>query len=526
MINYQYQNLFKKDSISKELSITGTGISIGNSNMDGESFALDEILNSGRELNFGECNSSKLSFSCGYYNISMVGKELTAKTTPAGGSEFQFGKYTVLSDEPTADRKWRDVIAYDALYNILKNDYVSWYNSLLPDATTSKTLKQFRDSFFSHIGITQTSVNLPNDNMTVKKTIDPKTLSGKNILYAICQCNGRFGRIGRNGNFQYVKAEIPREGLFPSETLYPSDTLYPRPYGFEERPIAENGTYLSCKYEDFLIQVIDKLIIKTAEDDTGVTIGSGNNPYIIQNNFLLFGKESSELTTIGTNIYNEISGVWYRPCSIEAVGNPCLECGDGIRLHTVDGKDIDTIILKRKLRGIQSLRDSYVADGVKKRENDPNSLQSQITQTQGSIRQIKADLIEAQRIIADDISADRARIGDLEADHVSVSDLNATNARVGSLEADHVSVSQLNAVDAKFNNLNADNITAGTISTDRLNINGIILSLQGHAVACDSLSSNYGYFGTGLYLMDGGVQNGFYRRTATVGGNTIYYWGY
>lgn len=485
MISYADQAKFKQDSVVKALSITGSGVSIGNSNMDGENFSIEEVLNSGRELNFGECNSAKLSFSCGYYNKSIVGVKLTAKTTPDGASNaFQYGKYKVLSDEPTADRKWRDVVAYDDLYDVLKFDVAGWWNSYLE---TDRTLKQIRDSFFSIFNITQDSVTLPNDSVTIHKTDDFKTLSGKSVLYAICQMNGRFGRIGRNGNFQYVKLAVPKEGLFPSNTLYPSNSLYPKAYGFEGNPIASDGKYISCKYEDYLIQVIDKLIIKTAEDDTGVTIGTGNNPYIIQNNFLLFGKNATELTTIGTNIYNEISGVWYRPCVIEAVGNPCLECGDGIRLHTVDGKDIDTIILKRKLKGIQSLKDNYVADGVKKRENDPNSTQAQINQTQGSVRQVKADLIEAERIIAGEIQADRARIGDLEADHVSVADLQATNARVGNLEADHVSVQDLQAVDAKFQNLNADNITAGTLSVDRLNINGLLLAFEGKAIGCDSL---------------------------------------
>lgn len=511
MINYADQAKFKQDSVVKALSITGTGVSINNSNMDGESFSLEEVLNSGRELNFGECNAAKLSFSCGYYDQSIVGKELTAKTTPDGAaSAFQFGKYTVLSDEPTADRKWRDIVAFDKLYEVLKTDFVNWYYTLLPDDTTSVTLAQFRSSFCTAAGLTPETVTLPNDSMTVKRVKDFKALTGKNILFAICQVNGRFGRIGRNGNFQYVKAAVPEEGLFPSETLYPSDTLYPRAYGFEGNPIAENGTYLSCKYEDFLIQVIDKLVIKTAEDDTGLTIGTGTNPYIIQNNFLLFGKDETELTTIGTNIYNEIHGVWYRPCTIEAVGNPCLECGDGIRLHTVDGKDIDTIILKRKLKGIQSLRDTYVADGVKTRENDQNSLQSQITQTQGSVRQVKADLIETNLLIASEIQADRARIGDLEADHVSVADLQATNA--------------------KFNNLNADNITAGTLSVSRLNIDSLLLSFAGKQIGCDTITAGTVQAVNTILFRQNGVYHSLFLNTIpasdTVGGHAYNYVGW
>lgn len=459
MISYSYESLFLQDSIDKQLNITYSGGSITNSQMDGQNFELGEMLNSGSELDIGQCNSSSIKFKVGYYEDSIEGKELTTNITPYGGSAFQIGKYTVISDKPTADRKRKEVIAYDKLYFVLPLDVTNWYHSILPNDNSSCTLKQFRDSFFSHIGITQASTNLPNDNMTVRKRLDIKTFTGKQVLYAICQCNGRFGRIGRNGNFQYVGLPKPKTGLYPSTTLYPSSSLYPRDYGYSDNPIFSGGTYIRCKYEDYKAQAIDKLIIRTAEDDIGVTIGTGNNPYIIQNNFLLFGKNSTELTTIGNNIYNAISGVWYIPSTIEAQGDPCLECGDGVRLRTIDGKDIDTIILKRRLKGIQALKDVYTAEGTKTRENNPNSVQAQINQTQGNVRQVKADLIEAQTIIAGEIAADRARIGAIETDY-----LKSTDISTFSLDASQITTGTLSA----------DRINASSISVDKLNVNTLM----------------------------------------------------
>lgn len=507
MITYANENLFKQDSVFKALSITGTGVSITNSNMDGESFSIDEVLNSGRDLTFGECNAAKLSFSVGYYENSMVGKILTASTTPGDGAAFQFGQYKVANDEPTADRKWRNVVAYDALYEVLKEDVASWYNALLPNANSSCTLKQFRDSFFTAVGITQETVTLPNDSMTVTRTVDPKSMTGKTVLNAICELNGRFGRIGRNGNFQYVLPDKPEEGLFPRNTLYPSETLYPKAYGFEDREEYENGTYISCKYEDFLTQVIDKVVILKSDDQIGGESGTGNNVYIIKNNFLLFDKTNTQLATIAATIYGEISGIWYRPCQIEAVGNPCLECGDGIRVKTTDGVDIDTIIWKRKIKGIQSLRDSITADGLKTRENDGNTINEQIVQIKGNIRKVEADIIETNLLIAQEIQADRARIG--------------------SLEADHVSVAQLNAVDAKFQNLNASNITAGTLSVDRLNINALLLSFEGKAIGCDSLIA--GSVITPILLLrypNSTVYKQTFLNTLTIDGVTFNYVGW
>lgn len=510
MINYQYENLFKQDSVAKELSITGTGISITNQNMDGERFSIEEILNSGRDLNFGECNSAKLSFSVGYYDKSIVGTELTAKTTPSGGTAFQFGKYRVVSDEPTADRKWRDVVAYDALYEILKLNVASWYNSILPNANSSMTLKQFRDSFFTLVGITQKSVELVNDSITITRTVDPKVLTGKSVLNAICQLNGCFGRIGRDGQFEYVFLAVPAEGLFPADDLYPADDLFPEEYGFESNERFEHGTYISCKYEDFLTQVIDKLEIRLSDDSPGVSVGSGDNVYIIKNNFLLFDKDSTALTSIANNILGVIGGVWYRPCNVDAVGNPCLECGDGIRINTTDRMMIDTIILKRKIKGIQSLKDNLIADGLERRENDENTLQEQIVQIKGNIRKVEADIIETNLLIASEIQADRARIGDLEADHVSVADLQATNA--------------------KFNNLNADNITAGTLSVSRLNIDSLLLSFAGKQIGCDTITAGTIQAVNTILFRQNGVYHSLFLNTIpasdTVGGHAYNYVGW
>lgn len=488
MISYADEDLFLQDSIDKQLNISYTGGSITNAEIDGQNFELNEMLNSGSELDIGQCNSSSIKFRVGYYEDSIEGQELTVTTTPYGGSAFQIGKYTVISDKPTADRKRKEIIAYDQLYPVLPMDVTDWYNTLLPNDSTTKTLKQFRDSFFSYVGITQASVTLPNDSMTVKRTLDTKSLSGKQVLYAICQCNGRYGRIGRNGNFQYKGLPKSGTGLFPSTTLYPSDSLYPQAYGYEENPILQGGKYIKCKYEDYAAQAIDKLIIRTAEDDIGVTIGTGNNPYIIQNNFLLFGKSAEDLTTIGTNIYNAISGVWYIPSTIEAQGDPCLECGDGVRLHTVDGKDIDTIILKRKLKGVQALRDQYAAEGTKTRENNINNFQSQINQTQGNVRQVKADLIEAQRIIAGEIAADRARIGAIETDY-----LKSTDISTFSLDASQITTGTLSA----------DRINASSISVDKLDVNTLMANTILNSTNNDTTTIRVHdlYFrGYGLYL--------------------------
>lgn len=501
MISYANKNLFRNQSVDKTLLLTGTGVSLNNSNIRKEECELEEVLNSENYLNFGECNAHKLTVTVGYYSKSIAGKAITAKITPTGGADLPYGQFTVLSDFPTADKRFRKIVMMDKLYDILKMDVTAWYNNLLPDADAGVSLHDFRDSFFNYVGVTQDTAHLLNDTMTVRRTIEPNVLTGKTVLNAICQLHGGFGRIGRNGNFQYVSLDVPEEGLFPSNTLYPSDTLYPKAYGFENNKTFENGTYLSCTYENYLTQVIDKVIIKDREGNVAVEVGTGNNPYIIDN-FLFYGKSVSNLTTYATRILEKIQGIWFRPAEIEAVAEPWMECGDGIRVHTVDGVDVDTYILSRKIKGIQALFDNISSDCLEKRPNDGNTTSEQISQLKGNENRIEADLIQAKTVIAQEIEADRARIGDLEADHVSVADLQATNARVGNLEADHVSVSDLQATNAAINNLSAiaittQNLSAQTISGNQISggtIGGV--NINALAVDCTSIDTNGFVFNT------------------------------
>ena len=50
------------------------------------------------------------------------------------------------------------------------------------------------------------------------------------------------------------------------------------------------NTYINCTYQDFKTKAIDKLQIRKEENDIGVVVGEGDNTYIIQDNFLVYGK--------------------------------------------------------------------------------------------------------------------------------------------------------------------------------------------------------------------------------------------
>jgi hypothetical protein len=401
VVNYQYAELFKKDSIDKQLTIETDDktTKITNVELHQEQFELTESICSESELTIGSCEAAVLKFTVSNIFLPMKGKMITVKTVIDNNTAnpFQIGRYKVYSDTPTADRTKRDIVAYDSLYDVINADVAEWYNTLLPEKDGTTTMKAFRDSFFKHFGIEQADIQLVNDDMKVEKTVEPEELSGATVLNCICEINGCFGHIGRDGRFHYIYLEQEIQGLYPRNDLYPADDLYPREP--KSMRIGKN-LYISAQYEDFLVKTIDKLQIRKEEDDIGVIVGSGTNAYVIQDNFLVYGKGSEELTGIANNIYGKIRGIIYRPFSADCKGNPCIEVGDAVRLPT-KYEIIESYVLKRTLNGIQALRDEYEATGEEYRSTQVNSVHKSIIQLKGKTNVLTRAIEETNSKITD-----------------------------------------------------------------------------------------------------------------------------
>lgn len=418
MVNYQYSILFLKDSVDKQLNIVSDDgkINITNTELHQEKFELTESLCSESELTFGACEAGMIKFTVSNVFLPMKGKWLTAKMTLDGHKDkpFQIGRYKVYSDTPTADRTCRDVVAYDALYDILSSDVTDWYNQILPQKDSKVTLKQFRDSFFNHFGVEQEEVSLVNDEMIIEKTVEVKAsssgssdtaekstigeaISGKEVLFCILEINGCMGNIGRVGKFRYVYLTQEMQGLYPANELYPADDLYPRN---PKSTSISKSQYISAQYEDYIVRTIDKLQIREKENDIGAIVGDGGNTYVIEGNFLVYGKGTKELNEIGEKTLSKIKGIIYRPFSADCKGNPCLEVGDAVRL-TTKYELIETYILKRTLKGIQALRDDLEADGEEYRTSKVNGIQRSILQLKGKSNTLERSIEETKSTIVD-----------------------------------------------------------------------------------------------------------------------------
>lgn len=401
MINYKYGDLFLKDSTDKQMTIqTDDGlVNITNVELHNQQFELSESLCSESELRFGSCESSTIKFKISNIFIPLKDKWITVKIVLNGQTDdpFIIGRYKVYSDVPTADRRFRDVTAYDAMYDIINANVADWYNQILPNKDSKITMRDFRKNFISHFGLQQEEAELVNDDMIVEKTIEPSEISGKDVISSICEINGCFGHITRNGKFRYISLDKNIQGLYPANDLFPADDLYPKDSRTNK---IGNSFYISCKYEDFETQQISKLQIRQEENDIGSIVGTGTNCYIVEDNFLVYGKSAGDLEKIAGNLYGAITGISYRPFEADCKGNPCLEVGDAVRL-TTKYEIIETYILKRTLKGIQALRDVFSSEGIYEYSEKVNSVNKSIIQLKGKTNVLERTVEETKSTITD-----------------------------------------------------------------------------------------------------------------------------
>lgn len=390
MINSSLKEKYWDSSTDKQMviSVVGTNQKIDNSMLEIGTFALEESLCSESELKFGACEANCVKFTARNTAGNIIGKTISIEETIDGDSEnpMPYGVFKVASDVPTADRTKRQITAYDAMYDIINTDVKAWYAGL----SFPMTLKQFRDSFFAHLGIAQVETSLVNDSMAVNKTIvatqtddssavtEESSISGKTVVTAICEINGCFGNINREGKFEYVFLKAITSALYPAEDLFPSDNLFPSDANTESM----TGHYITFDYEDFQSKAITQLEIKTSNDNAGAIVGTVGNNYSITGNFLVSDKTGAELEQIANNLLPIMAQAVYTPIkSCTCVGNPCLTLGEPIRFNTTR-EIVETYLLQRALTGVQSKRDSISAQGTQTHSAKVNSIRDMIESVQ------------------------------------------------------------------------------------------------------------------------------------------------
>lgn len=525
---------WKSDASHKELviRIPEAHISLTNEDIVSESLELKEAIESSDNLSFQGCIAASLKVEVfTLVDDTLEGMAIECDITADNTETIPLFRGYIAEVTNATHEEFTTVIrAYDALYKINNTDVTSWYNAL----TFPMTAQAFRNSFFARVGVTQVADYLTNDGITINKTIDDKVIMGSKIIKAICQLNGRFGRISRTGRFEYVHLTEAAEALYPDEHLYPDNDIFPSDENAVDNVLKAH--YQTISFENYRVASIDKVQLVDKSGAIVASTGSGSNIFTLKDNPLIWGMSQANLNSVCRNLYNTIQGLWYTPSQVKCVGLPYVECGDFV-LMSARLSIIRAYVLSRTLKGIQAITDAYKAPGDKKQPvytpdlqtqtnanaqkitNEANTRQTQITNeantrqsqinAEATTRQnqinaeaqaranadnneanIRAQQVQAVNVRCDNLVSKDAQIESLVATKASITDLQATNATIAHVNAQLVntnqlvaqkaSITELNAVKATVNYINARYITASQVTTAVNN------ALQGQ-ITCGSL---------------------------------------
>lgn len=356
------------------------------------SAVLTEILDDSRQLDFTGCNAN--SFEVKLDNVSdLQGEKIRVKAVVNGnGTNLFVG--IVDTCELQTDRRHRVLIAYDELYSKAEINVAGWYNNIF-SKSSKISCKDFRKSLLEYVGLTQEDTTLINDNVMLEKTFESDTVSFITILGMICQMNAVFGNINRNGVFEYV-------------------TL-----GKYVKNLSNNYRSNNSTAQEYLVDYIDKVQIRTTDDDIGVIYGTGSNALIVQGNYLLYGMSESVLNGIAKNIYNKVKDITYTPVEIKTlVSDLSVNLGDTITLNTNSGLIIRSYVMKNVLSGIQIFQQTISANGDKERAET-------VEDTNVSIKELKYKSTELKKSI-DGVSSKVKEIAtDLSKNYSTTTDMKS-----------------------------------------------------------------------------------------------------
>ena len=318
-----------------------------------ESMSLTEGICDSDKISYRGCVSSALSIELTNVDVDVQDMEMEVIQTMQG---YRIPIFNGIVDTATRNgaKTRRKIKAYDYLYYRYDENMINWYNSI----SFPIKLKDFRISLYRAYNMPYSVQSLVNDDIYINKA-EVDEINGRELLKMIGEFNGAFVHIDRTNQIKYVSLERYNY-IYPSDALLPCDRVpgaQTDAHGFEAA-----DSYIDCEYGDYEVQEINRITVK--QDNAVITsYGTGTNTYEITENILFYGMDESVIQDVLSNIYTKIGGIYYLPHKTRLRGRPYVECGDVINVQISEKRSIDTYVFKRTLKGVQSLIDTYWADG-------------------------------------------------------------------------------------------------------------------------------------------------------------------
>lgn len=208
-----------------------------------------------------------------------------------------------ICDKPSRvnDTKHK-VVAYDRMSKFDK-DASAWIDS----RTYPITIRNLQIQLCSFCGVPFDNERFTNDTYSVQQNFTGENITARQVQQWIAEAAGGFAIIDRQGRLGVKQYQTPGMTLTSSE-------------------------YTKAEMAEYSITKIGQVTVRVSEEDVGVAVPAtgGTNPYVIQNNPLLYATSDAQLRPAVTNIYNAVQGIVYTPGSVTAFADPAIDTGSFI----------------------------------------------------------------------------------------------------------------------------------------------------------------------------------------------------
>lgn len=373
------------------LSFNG-GITLGNADIVSEQFKITQTLCEETSLTFGKVCPAQLYVKIFDTQNTYKGQICTVSLSSYDENDnlmgtIQLGTFTITSDSRTSDKNYRELIGYDALYQLSKYSYLDeWldYSAQTSKSNLSTFISVFLNDVRFAISCTiDTSYvqsyaygNLANVN--IQGNTGQSTLSYLDMLQMVCEVLGCFAFLDFNGKLRFVQAKRISTQL--SEYAFTENADGSTTDESSRQTSAKFVAYTPSDYysggftyEDFKTANYTQLSIvadlldgaDTTENYTTYTSGTDGVNYTIQQNILTKGWTKTQLGYILTawNHYFDYKNISYNPCDLQKQYDPRIELGDYVQVTTQNNEVVTFPVLKRTISGIVAMKDDCTATG-------------------------------------------------------------------------------------------------------------------------------------------------------------------
>ena len=322
---------------------------------------------------------------------------------------------TFWAVKPTRQtRNTYKVYAYDAISKLdgIQSSWLRDNQGMFP-----LTIWQFAQKVAARCGVTITNTSLPRNGSYMVQAFYADDLTGRQLLAWAAEASGTFLRATPDGQIEFAWYTLGEDGISRSPdgklatvvladgaTLYTSNgelfvTRVPTPYYYKG----------SLAYEDYMTAPIDKVQIKSTDEDVGAIYPpdeTGANTWVISGNLLLSPTDADALAAAAQALWPVLNDVTYRPCSFACKDDDALQVGQIVEVEDAKGNRWRTYLMSAEH---SAGRVKFTATGNSSRDSTAAVNQQSFTNLQGKVLELQMG-VDGLRVTNQDLKGQMAQL--------------------------------------------------------------------------------------------------------------------